>query len=249
MGRIPFPTIDTFSETCLEASAPEDITDALTALLHRHGVFSWFVGSLAFVSSNGSAGFGFHSMPLAWLNRYLEANHFDHDPVFQHALRSRRKLTWKACREEAVRSEAKNCSLAVFDEAAEFDLTEGLIMPIRGLGDLPGAVTYGGHDLDLSADAQMSLFLVGAYAYEGYRRLVEGFKPLPPFLTDQELEVLRWSAEGKSASVIGTILTLSPHTVRDHQKKIRGKYQVGNIIQAAVFAVVDGNLKLAGSRH
>jgi DNA-binding CsgD family transcriptional regulator len=248
MGQIAFPTIEAFSETCLEAATPNDISSALTALLQPHGIFSWFVGSLAFVSSYGAAGFGFHAMPDRWLSRYLEASHFDHDPVYQHALRSRRKLTWKACRDEAARAGAKKCSLEVFDEAEEFDLTNGLIMPIRGLGDLPGAVTYGGYDPDLGAEAQMSLFLVGAYAYEGYRRLVDGHKPIPPFLTDQELEVLRWSAEGKSATVIGTIMTLSPHTVREYQKKIRDKYQVGSIIQAAVFAVMDGNLKLAASR-
>lgn len=248
MGRIAFPTIESFSETCLEAATPTDITSALTALLEPHGIFSWFVGSLAYVSSNGATGFGFHAMPDPWLTRYLEASHFDHDPVFQHALRSRRKLTWNDCREEAVRADLKKCALEVFDEAAAFDLTDGLIMPIRGLGDLPGAVTYGGCDPDLGADAQMSLFLVGAYAYEGYRRLVDGHKPIPPFLTDQELEVLRWSAEGKSATVIGTIMTLSPHTVREYQQNIRNKYQVGSIIQAAVYAVMDGNLRLAAGR-
>jgi hypothetical protein len=37
--------------------------------------------------------------------------------------------------------------------------------------------------------------------------------------------------------------------VREYQKNIRDKYQVGSTIQAAVFAVVDGNLKLAAGRR
>lgn len=248
MGRIAFPAIEAFSETCLEASKPDDISRALSLLLQPHGILSWFVGSTAFVSTKGAAGFGFHSMPEGWLNRYLDAQYFDHDPVFQHALRSRRKVSWGVCREEAVRTGASASSLRVLEEAAEFNLVDGLIMPIRGLGDLPGAVTYGGCGLDLSPEAQMSLFLVGAYAYEGYRRLIDGFKPIPPFLTDKELDVLRWSAEGKSATVISSIMSLSPHTVREYQQNIRSKYQVASIIQAVVFAVVDGNLKLARSR-
>lgn len=245
MGRIVYSRIEAFSETCLEAKAPSDIVDALTTLLKDQGILSWFVGSLAYVSSNGASGFGFHAMPNGWLNRYLDANYFDCDPVFQHALHSRRKVTWTACREEALQAGGRERALSVFEEAQEFDLTDGLIMPVRGLGDLPGAVTYGGHGPDLSPEAQMSLFIVGAYAYEGFRRLVEGFRPIPPVLTDQELEVLRWSAEGKSATDIGTIMTLSPHTVREYQKNIRQKYRVGSIIQAAVYAVVDGNLPLA----
>lgn len=245
MSRIPFATVEKFSETCLEASSAEAISNDLTALLNERGIFSWFVGSLEYVRSNGTAGFGFHGMPKAWLARYLEARHYDNDPVFLHALRNRRKITWSACREEWQRSGGDQRALAVFDEATEFALTDGIIMPVRGLGDLPGAVTFGGQDPDLSPDSQLSLFLVGAYAYEGFRRIVDGFKPIPPYLTDQELEVLRWSAEGKSATDIGTIMRLSPYTVREYQSNIRKKYNVGSIIQAAVHAVVDGNLKLA----
>lgn len=248
MSQIPFSAIEKFSETCLDASSTEEIANELTALLKRQGIFSWFVGSLKYVSTNTAEGFGFHAMPREWLVRYLDARHFDRDPVFQHALRNRRKLTWSACRKECLRIGDDRLSLAVFDEATDFDLTDGVIIPIRGLGDLPGAVTFGGYDPDLSSDSQLSLFLVGAYAYEGFRRIVDGFKPLPPYLTDQELEVLRWSAEGKSATDIGTIMDLSPYTVREYQTNIRRKYGVTSIIQAVVYAVVDGNLKLV-PRH
>lgn len=247
MNQIAYPKIEAFSEICLEAVDPDVITNELNNLLGELGIISWFVGSLAYVSSNAGRGFGFHSMPKAWLVRYLEANHFDHDPVFQHALSSRRKVTWSKCRADAVRTGATRRSLSVFDEASDFGLTDGLIMPVRGLGDLPGAVTYGGTDPDLSPEAQLSLFIVGAYAYEGYRRIVDGFRPIPPFLTDQEIEILRWSAQGKSATVIGTIMRLSPHTVREYQKNIREKYQVASLIQAAVYAVVDGNLRVAAA--
>ena len=139
MGHIPLPTIETFSQVCLEATAPVDVADALTTLLGNHGIFSWFVGSLPYVSTNGMKGFGFHSMPEKWLRRYLDAHHFDHDPVFQYALTSRRKNTWKSCRRQSEVTGVGARSLSIFDEAAKFDLTDGLIMPMRGIGDLPGA--------------------------------------------------------------------------------------------------------------
>lgn len=248
MGYTPFPIVEAFSETCLDAKTPEDISGALTELLLERGIFSWFVGSLPFVRSKGAMGFGLHSMPEKWLNHYLDVQHFDHDPVFQHAVNSRRAATWSACRQEAVRAGGKERSLTVFSEAAEFGLTDGLILPMHGLGDHPGAVTYGGREPDLGPEAQMTLYLVGAYAYEGLRRLKEGFKPVPPFLTDQELEILRWTAEGKSATVIGAIVELSPHTVREYQQNIKSKYRVASLIQAVVYAVVDGNLRLAATR-
>lgn len=248
MGYLPFPIVEAFSETCLDARTPEEISSALTEVLCQRGISSWFVGSLPFVRTKGATGFGLHSMPERWLHHYLDVRHFDHDPVFQHAVKSRRTATWSACRHESVRSGGMERSITIFDEAAEFGLTEGLILPMRGLGDHPGAVTYGGHDFDLGPEAQMSLYLVGAYAYEGLRRLSEGFKPIPPILTDQELKILRWTAEGKSATVIGAIVSLSPHTIREHQQNIKDKYRVASLVQAVVFAVVDGNLRMATNR-
>ena len=196
MGQIAFPVIESFSEKCLNATKPGDIIEPFTELLRDEGILSWYVGSLAFVSSDRSRGFGFFSMPDGWFERYREAGHFEHDAVFQHGLYGERKITWSECRRLSVENGASARALNVFKEAAEFQLTDGLIMPVRGFGDLPGAVTLGGFEPDLSREAQSSLYTVGAFAYEGLRRLVEHFRPIPPFFTEQELEVLRWTVEG-----------------------------------------------------
>jgi LuxR family transcriptional regulator len=248
MGQIAFSTIESFSEKCLNAAKPEDITKPFSDLLRNEGILSWYVGSLAFVSSDRARGFGFFSMPEGWFDRYREAGHFEHDAVFQHALRTRTKVTWAECRRQAIENGASARSLSVFKEAAKFELTDGLIMPVRGFGDLPGAVTLGGLDPDLSRDAQSTLYTVGAFAYEGLRRLVDNVKPIPPFLTEQELEVLQWTVEGKSATDIAAIMDLSPHTVREYHCRIKEKYRVGSLIQAGVLAVLDGTIHPSADR-
>lgn len=243
MGQISFPTILAFSETCLGAKRTEDITESFTALLAHEGVTSWFVGSFAHVSQNGR-GFGFYGIPPAWHQRYLDADHYRHDPVFQHAFEGKPRITWGACRAKAQAEGAGARAEQVFHEAAECGLTDGFIMPVHGIGDLPGCVTYGGDDIDIGEDMQTSLYLVGAYAFEGLRRLVENFRPVPPQFTPQELRVLRWSAEGKSATDIAKIMNISPHTVRSHHNNIKAKYGVFTMIQACVFAAIDGTLRL-----
>jgi LuxR family quorum sensing-dependent transcriptional regulator len=245
MGHITFPTILAFSETCLNAKAPKDITDAFTGLLAREGISSWYVGSLAHVSHNGRKGFGFYGVPKTWHGRYLEAQYYDDDPVFRHALAGQSRITWRTCRRRAVAEGLSDRSLRMFDEADECGLTDGFIMPVHGIADLPGCVTYGGDDIDLGEDMQNSLYLVGAYAFEGLRRLVENFRPVPPLFTAQELRVLRWSAHGKSATDIAKIMGISPHTVRAHHNKIKAKYGVVTMVQACVSAAVDGTLRLA----
>jgi LuxR family quorum sensing-dependent transcriptional regulator len=245
MGQIAFPTILAFSETCLNAKASQEITDAFTGLLAHEGINSWYVGSLAHVSQNGRKGFGFYGVPKPWHERYLEAKYFNDDPVFRHALEGKPRITWRQCRRQAVAEGLGKRSLRMFDEADECGLTDGFIMPVHGIADLPGCVTYGGGDIDLGEDMQNSLYLVGAYAFEGLRRLEENFRPVPPLLTAQELRVLRWSARGKSATDIAKIMGISAHTVRAHHNKIKTKYGVFTMVQACVSAAVDGTLRLA----
>jgi LuxR family quorum sensing-dependent transcriptional regulator len=242
MSRIGFPTLQAFSERCLTAATPAEITGAFDAIMQEQGVLQWYIGSLGFI--NEHRGFGFDRIPSAWRERYLEADHALHDPVYHHAVNFGGKATWSQCGRVAQRLDDRR-GLQVLAEAAECGLRDGLVMPIHGLGDLPAAVSFGGDDLDLSDDAQASFYVVGALAYEGVRRLVEGLKPISPHLSDRELKILRWTAEGKSAEVIALILKLSVHTVREYHGRIRSKYGVATMIQVAVLAALDGNLRFA----
>ena len=49
-----------------------------------------------------------------------------------------------------------------------------------------------------------------------------------PRLTDREIEILKWTAEGKSAWAVGQILNISEHNVKYHIKRILMKLAVGS---------------------
>lgn len=57
-----------------------------------------------------------------------------------------------------------------------------------------------------------------------------------PKLTDREIEILKWTAEGKSAWAVGQILNISEHNVKYHIKRILTKLAVGSKHQAAAKA-------------
>jgi DNA-binding CsgD family transcriptional regulator len=57
-----------------------------------------------------------------------------------------------------------------------------------------------------------------------------------PRLTDREIEILKWTAEGKSAWAVGQILNISEHNVKYHIKRILMKLAVGSKHQAAARA-------------
>lgn len=250
MDQLLFSSVQAFSEKCLHAADAEEVAAELTKLLNGVGITSWYVGSLVH-ESELKRGFGYFGMPPGWRERYAEARHCDTDPVFLHALGGRSPALWSECRERAARSNASGRALKVFGEASEFGLNDGFIMPALGFGGVPGAATFGGDNPDLSPQAQLPLRLVGAFAYEGFRRHVEKFRPVPPTLSQRELEVLRWTAEGKTAWEIGAILTIAERTVRTHQDHIKSKFGVLTVIQAVVKAALDGTLaySVASTRY
>jgi DNA-binding CsgD family transcriptional regulator len=57
-----------------------------------------------------------------------------------------------------------------------------------------------------------------------------------PRLTDREIEILKWTSEGKSAWAVGQILNISEHNVKYHIKRILMKLAVGSKHQAAAKA-------------
>lgn len=244
MSAMSFSAVQAFSEKCLRADTADEITAALTKLLGSVGLTSWYVGSLVH-ESELKRGFGYFGMPPGWRERYAEAHHCDCDPVFLHALAGRSPALWSECRVRA--SGGSPNAMRVFGEAEDFGLNDGFVMPALGFGGVPGAATFGGRHPDLSPGAQLSLRLVGAFAYEGLRRQVEKFKPVPQALSQRELEVLRWTAEGKTAWEIGAILTIAERTVRTHQDHIKAKYGVTTVIQAVVRAALDGTLAFAAT--
>jgi DNA-binding CsgD family transcriptional regulator len=243
MSQIPFSEIQAFSSVCLNAATPEEITRPFDKALRSVGIVSWFVGSMANVSEQKAKGFGYYGVVPDWQARYEQARHYDYDPVFQHALHGTVPVVWSQCRDRARAGGACKRALDVFVEASEFELTDGYIIPVHGFGDLPGAVTLGGHDPDLSSEGRLSLDLICAYAYEGLRRLTDNVKPVAPDLTQRELDVLRWSAEGKTAWEIGRILGIAARTVRSYGDQLKRKYRVPTMIQVAVLAALDGNLR------
>jgi DNA-binding CsgD family transcriptional regulator len=63
-----------------------------------------------------------------------------------------------------------------------------------------------------------------------------------PHLTPRELEILRWTMEGKSSSVIGEILNISYSAVRFHIRNLSRKLDVNSKHQAVLKAISLGLL-------
>lgn len=87
------------------------------------------------------------------------------------------------------------------------------------------------------------LQLLAVHAQDAAVRLLEATSDAPdPKLTQREIEVLRWTMEGKSAWAVGEILSVSESTVNFHLRNIFRKLDASSKHQAVLKALALGLL-------
>ena len=66
----------------------------------------------------------------------------------------------------------------------------------------------------------------------------------PVYLTNAELEVLFWAAQGRKNKQIARLLGLSEHTVHHQMQSAKMRLRAPNRTRAVVLAIKYGNLRL-----
>lgn len=64
--------------------------------------------------------------------------------------------------------------------------------------------------------------------------------------SQRELEVLKWTAEGKNVAEISLILAISEHTVNFHRKNMKNRFKVSNKAPIACYAAAIGLIQERG---
>lgn len=98
--------------------------------------------------------------------------------------------------------------------------------------------------LKVTEDSQHDVQLIAHYLHnEAQNKLKrEVIVPKPIALTKREVEILKWTVEGKTAWEIGSILNIAERTVNFHIQNVMEKFGVHNKTQAAAKAVGMGFL-------
>jgi LuxR family transcriptional regulator, quorum-sensing system regulator BjaR1 len=152
-----------------------------------------------------------------WEQRYIREGYAADDPVPNSVSVRTNPYYWK----EAEKIYSENLrSVKIMNEArSEFHMLGGYCVPIHGLRGVAGVVSIATDQLNwqLSEHEDAALHLISIYAYEAVRRVR---KPVDstggPQLTRREIDCLQWIAEGKTTWEIGTILSISEHTVGEY---------------------------------
>ncbi|MGY3326890.1 helix-turn-helix transcriptional regulator [Pseudomonas sp. TE3911] len=176
----------------------------------------------------------FNNYPDEWNNLYNQAHFFDVDPVVKHCKSSVLPIVW----EEKTFKDSPNLWSLAQSYGVHLGWTQAVhdfqgVFSMLTLGRSKGAVT----PEELYEKAGQVLWLCHAM----HAAVAQTYAASPSInpakkLTSRETEILKWSAMGKTAADIATILCLSERTVGFHICSCFKKLGVNNKIAAVLCA-------------
>lgn len=178
--------------------------------------------------------------PPAWQQLYEERGYMHVDPTVRHAFVSDEPLLWSG----AAYAEAP----AFFDEAARHGLRHGVAIPRRDARGMVSLLSLVRSEPAISAEELQAkkerLHWLAVLCHEGMLKawgdLLRDDSGVE--LTARELDVLRWTCEGKTASEVAQILQIAEPTVNFHVRNACTKLGTSNRTAAAVRAALLGLL-------
>ncbi|HCE10501.1 MAG TPA: LuxR family transcriptional regulator [Oxalobacteraceae bacterium] len=182
----------------------------------------------------------FNNYAKEWQECYQKRGYLEVDPTVRHGLRNTLPIVWSPQVFESVPE--------LWEEARGHGLHFGWAQSSRDASGTVGLLTLARSEEQLTESElyanKAKMAWLTQFAHAGMARLVTP-RYIPEMLvtmTSREKEVLRWTAEGKTAYEIGQILAVSERTVNFHINNVVSKLGASNKTQAAVKAATLGML-------
>lgn len=219
----------------------EEVGRALAAELAEFGfeyVTVWTVPP----PGNEPSGPLFNTRPDEYVKRYVECDYVLRDPVVTHLRKTLATFSWSDVKCSRPLSSEE---LRIMDEARDFDVTDGLIVPIATLSGSLAIVSPCGRAPDVSARARRAVSMISVFGHQALARLhqrsprcEQNYEPL----SVREREVMQLVAFGKSDADISDILHLRPTTIFAHVESARRKLGTPNRPAAVAMALKRGEI-------
>lgn len=174
--------------------------------------------------------------PQPWLDHYFSHNYLEIDPLLQQASRDISPIVWG--------DQSFSSQPAFWEEARAHDIKHGWALSTHGNRGSVGMLSLARSQHRVTepelAETEMKLVWL-SHVVHALVSSVELEKLQPEGdrkLTMREREVLRWTAAGKTADEVGTILGISERTVTFHISGSLVKLDVVNKTQAVAKALL-----------
>ncbi|MCK1712648.1 LuxR family transcriptional regulator [Bradyrhizobium sp. 143] len=231
MDRVFQRFAERLTECTHQDAAQQSMADVTTAL--KLSCFAY----LALPDKPGTTPNLISTYPSSWTALYLERKYESVDPVVRRAVYAAKPFGWGLGFEPRGLFESER---ALFEEAARFGICCGFTFPIHDQSGAVAALSFATDERRtaferLLVEHATSLRLVAAFFHAHARRFWTADRIVGGVvLSPREFECLEWSARGKSAGEIGTILGIAERTAGFHLDNARAKLGVSSLRQAVV---------------
>jgi DNA-binding CsgD family transcriptional regulator len=120
---------------------------------------------------------------------------------------------------------------------SEFGLRSSTLLPLSSIDGARHLIRLDGARAALRRHEVNDLHMLALHFFDAYDRSRYPLNNNPCGLTERELEVMRWTATGKTSSEIGQILALSDHTVNAYMNHAFKKLDCVNRTQLVAKAI------------
>jgi DNA-binding CsgD family transcriptional regulator len=205
--------------------------------------FKYFAYQLVRPPEGARRSYYIANYPVEWVERYVDRGYVNHDPVVITATRALIPFTWGNLRGNRRFSDAERL---VFDEGGEFQIRDGVSVPLRGPSQAFALFSVGVSTRPRRGDAVLPHIVHEVQIFAAYlhdvvmRHLYDPTADLTVALSPRERECLLWTARGKTAWEISVILGISDEAVTFYIKAACRKLQVNNKVHATVVAIMRG---------
>ncbi len=175
-----------------------------------------------------------------WQRIYVEKNYLMVDPTVQHCTHSLDPIIWT----DPLFTSARE----LWEDATSFGLRHGWVQSCRDANGAQGMLTLA-RSAESISDSELKsnykeMYWLAQTAHLAISKMACA-KNIPESraqLTHREIEVLRWTAEGKTSYEISCILSTSERTINFHIANSIQKLNASNKISATIKAALLGFL-------
>lgn len=182
-------------------------------------------------------GFRISRFPEPYIEHYVATGSFSHDPLMEEARKRGLPFKWYDV-ENSPRLTPQQKDF--FAAARKFGLADGLVAPVYGR---PGDIAYfslgsSTQTLELTPAQMLEMQAICQQMHLRYTELSDHAKL--PKLSRREIQVLELIAQGKSNTLIGKALGVSPNTIDTLVRRCFEKLGVTSRVEAALAGVAMG---------
>jgi DNA-binding CsgD family transcriptional regulator len=191
----------------------------------------------------------FGSYNLNWKRQYATEPSCRHDPARAQAILRAGSVQW-----QRVFSHVRDADQRDFVAAARRQgYKDGVTTPIHGPQGCVAIMMFAAdHRVTLDGEDEEALSHIAMALHQRVRRLAAAAlvgTPEPARLTAREIECLQWVLEGKTNWEIGVLTGVTARTVQFHLSNSAKKLGVYNRVQAAVGALIRGDVTVSNLKR